>query len=380
MNRLFASLCLSCGTFLGVPLAASAQVSMAWSPVGDPGNANAPNTSIGSVPYDYNIGTYDVTNNQYVAFLNAKADVAVQYGLYNSGMSDPTYGGISYNGSQYSVAPGAGNHPVNYVTYYDAIRFANWMNNGQGTGSTETGAYSLLGGTPVPSNFSTFGRNATATIFLPSDSEWYKAAYYAGGGSYYQFPGSSNIETMPAFPTATPNSGNLEYIIGNLTDVGAYTGTTSPYGAFDMAGNVEQWVETEGNTIRALQGSTFEQTANSRLSDSGESPTDEVSAIGFRLASISPPVLPGDVNFDHIVNGQDIAVLASNWLHTGFHGPGDANGDGIVNGQDIAIIASNWLHASGGGVGSGAAVPEPSTLILAAVGGLAMLPRRRRPA
>jgi formylglycine-generating enzyme required for sulfatase activity len=26
--------------------------------------------------------------------------------------------------------------------------------------------------------------------------------------------------------------------VGNLTDVGAYAGTTSPYGAFDMGGNV----------------------------------------------------------------------------------------------------------------------------------------------
>ena len=41
---------------------------------------------------------------------------------------------------------------MNYVTWYDTIRFANWLNNGQGTGDTETGAYTLLGGTPTPSN------------------------------------------------------------------------------------------------------------------------------------------------------------------------------------------------------------------------------------
>ena len=39
--------------------------------------------------------------------------------------------------------------PVNYVDFYDALRFANWMNNGQGNGDTETGAYTLLGGTPT---------------------------------------------------------------------------------------------------------------------------------------------------------------------------------------------------------------------------------------
>ena len=47
---------------------------------------------------------------------------------------------------------GTGNHPINYETWYDAIRFANWLDNGQVAGMTETGAYTLLGGTPTPSN------------------------------------------------------------------------------------------------------------------------------------------------------------------------------------------------------------------------------------
>ncbi len=97
--------------------------------------------------------------------------------------------------------------------------------------------------------------------------------------------------------------------------------------------------------------------------------------------------VPGDVNLDGIVNGQDIAVVASHWLHTqaGGSGPGDANGDGIVNGQDIALIASNWLHTFGGGGagGGGAAVPEPSSVILlllgAAVALVRVAPRRARP-
>jgi len=89
-------------------------------------------------------------------------------------------------------------------------------------------------------------------------------------------------------------------------------------------------------------------------------------------------VLPGDVNFDHVVNGLDIAEVSSNWLHTGAGAPGDANGDGVINGLDIALISSNWLRTSGGGAGSGTAVPEPSTLILAALGGLALVAHRRK--
>ena len=100
-------------------------------------------------------------------------------------MSDGTYGGINYNagnanGSKYSVMSGNGNHPVNYVTWYNSIRFANWLNNGQGIGDTETGSYTLgsLGADGKPTGGLSITRNPGAKVFLPSENEWYKAAYY----------------------------------------------------------------------------------------------------------------------------------------------------------------------------------------------------------
>jgi hypothetical protein len=48
----------------------------------------------------------------------------------------------------------------------------------------------------------------------------------------------------------------------------------------------------------------------------------------------------------------------------------------VVNGLDISLIASHWLQT--GAVGSGASVPEPSTLILATLGAIALLAYRRR--
>jgi endoglucanase len=77
----------------------------------------------------------------------------------------------------------------------------------------------------------------------------------------------------------------------------------------------------------------------------------------------------GDVNADKVVNGLDISMIASNWLKTGAGTAGDANSDGIVNGLDIALVASNWLSTS---AGSAAPVPEPTTLALASLGGLAL--------
>jgi PEP-CTERM motif len=61
--------------------------------------------------------------------------------------------------------------------------------------------------------------------------------------------------------------------------------------------------------------------------------------------------------------------VASHWLQHGI--AGDVNGDGIINAQDIAEIASNWLKTdsgSGSAAGNTAGVPEPSTGMLAALG------------
>ena len=143
-------------------------------------------TGYGGVGYDYSIARNDVTNSQYVEFLNAKdPDGANLLGLYNSNMSAFPLGGIIFNvmasaGSHYHTSD-AGNHPVNDVTWYSAVRFANWMNNGQGNGDTETGSYSLgqldSNGVPVD-GFGITRSAATAHVVLPSEDEWYKAAYY----------------------------------------------------------------------------------------------------------------------------------------------------------------------------------------------------------
>ena len=80
---------------------------------------------------------------------------------------------------------------------------------------------------------------------------------------------------------------------------------------------------------------------------------------GGRESWANPRDLVGDANEDGIVNGQDIAEIASHWLQTGGSVVGNVNGDEIVNGQDIAAVASHWLN-------SAAAVPLPTTLTLTA--------------
>ncbi len=144
---------------------AQANITIATVPVGNPGNApdtrvmNDGTTGYGSVAYNYNIGKYDVTAGRYTAFLNAVAATDT-YACYNTTMAGtnlaPTYGcGISRSGSSgsyvYSVADP--NLPVVDVTYWDACRFANWLDNGQPVGVQERApprpAHTLYPATPA---------------------------------------------------------------------------------------------------------------------------------------------------------------------------------------------------------------------------------------
>src|SRR5262249_868007 len=120
-----------------------------------------------------------------------------------------------------------------------------WINNGQGNGDTETGAYTLDGGTPEPTNGLTVTRNTGARVFLPTVDEWNKAAFYnPSTGTYFKYATGSDTLPSPLPPGVQSNSANWNNAVGHPTDVGAYVNSPSPYGTFDQAGNLFQWTES----------------------------------------------------------------------------------------------------------------------------------------
>ena len=283
-------------------------VTISWSRVGNAGNAADPATDslYGAVKYNYNIGTYDVTTGQYTAFLNAVA-VTDTYGLWNSLMSTdlPTVG-ILRSGSSgtysYSVI-GNPNVPVFNATWGDAVRFANWLQNGQPnapeeSGTTETGGYTLNGATSRAALMAV-RRNSNATIFLPNENEWYKAAYYdPANGTYWRYPTQSN--SLPSNALSATGTNNANYFnsgytdpINHLTSVGAFADSLGPYGTYDIGGDVWQWFETAVDSgSRGIRGGAFNSNSSTLFSFGRGSfdPTGEVDGtIGFRVASLPEP-------------------------------------------------------------------------------------------
>lgn len=191
------------------------------------------------------------------------------------------------------------------------------MNNGAHSyGSTDAtatapqnvGAYTL--GTATSGTAP--AKNANALVYIPTENEWYKAAYYRGGGTnggYWDFATGSDIAPTPVTASATGvgsagstgNYANYNHIAvwnghaGNLTTVGT-NGGSSEYGTFDQGGNVWEWNDLAGlaGTTKGRRGGNMDNTATYLQSSFrvAFAPDSEGETDGFRLASTLAATVP----------------------------------------------------------------------------------------
>lgn len=385
------------GLFLTVAVqSACAAITIQTVPVGFPGNAGQVQTqgTFGSVAYSYRLGAFEVTNQQYVSFLNAVA-ASDPFALYNSNMGNQSRGGITRSGASgsytYSARVDMGDKPVNYVSYWDAARFANWMTKNQptgpqGNGTTETGAYAL-GSLSEPDPVRQIPRSPGATWFIPSENEWYKAAYFNPSDStYFAYPTRSNIAPLIATADAAGNvsnpgdnvanylsGANWNGLRGNLTTVGSATAGSS-YNTFDQGGNVYEWNERNSGS-RIVRGGAWGESAvgMDAAVQTTVAPHFESDFLGFRVASKAAPFTVGDFDEDFDVDGADLERwrLGFGLSMGAAHGQGDSDGDSDVDGADF-LLWQRQLESS-----SARGVPEPKGLTLI-VGALAVSISSRR--
>ena len=285
-----------------------------------------------------------------------------------------TFGGIentgTVDGARYIAQAGREQNPVTYVSFFDAMRFVNWLHNGQGSGDTESGVYTIVNGLDEE-------RSADAKFWIPSEDEWYKAAYYDPmSGVYYDYPTGTDTDTYSDNPASlnTPDDTNVANFstrdgidngyndgwavsqstsfdpsINPFTDVGAYSLAVSPYGTFDQGGNVYEWTEGFHSSFccRILRGGSWnlgltDLRADNRFNDL---PTGEVHFQGFRVAAA--PGLVGDCNDDSVFNAADLSCISSieardvvlDALNTL---PGDLDGNGVVAFADFLALSANF--------------------------------------
>lgn len=311
-----------------------ARVHIEFVTVGDPCNMPDPNYAWGQVDYVYSMGKYELTNGQYIEFLNAVARTDPN-GLYNPDMGGEL-GGIERTGSpgSYSYGPKGGdaawlNRPVNFLDWFDCLRFCNWMHNGQPWGdqdpnTTEDGVYDLsLGINAV--------RKEEASFFVPTMDEWYKAAYYKGGSTtadYWEY--ATRSDQQPAMRHPRDDNGNsanyhiygYPHIIGPpywTGEVGAYSLSHGPYGTLNQNGNIYEWTETVRFTSSPHQpysrgGGWFGFAQHlPRSAYEVRVPSSTNGEVGLRLAAVSgdpyrPLFLLGPNGGEYLRAGESYAI------------------------------------------------------------------------
>lgn len=257
--------------------------------IGSPGNAadptGSPNPPMGAVGYIFSLGKFEVSRGM-IEMANAEAALGIT-------MLDMTL--LGGNGA---------NRPATGISWFEAARFVNWLNTSQGFQA----AYNFDGS----GNFQLWAsseawqldgenlfRHKDAHYWLPSEDEWYKAAFYDPvSAAYFEFPNGKNTPPAPVVSgTADDTAVYTHSEFQGPADV-TQAGGLSPFGIMGMGGNVAEWHETRFDPLfgdprnRTIRGGFWSNLSPSLSSSSSAFalPDFEASNVGFRVVSLSSGV------------------------------------------------------------------------------------------
>ena len=221
----------------------------------------------GAVGYNYRMGKFEVTAAQWASVISADSNVG------NAG---------TWSGSQ----------PTASSSWYESAKFANWLTSG----NAYSGAYQFNGSGTLTNVNRAAAVAAYGTVYvLPTEDEWYKAAYLKSDGSGYTL-----YATGDSIPSAGAGGENYANVLGSPWNIG--TGIVENNGTFDMNGNVREWIESAADGTLDIMGETrvdrggaYAAVAGSLSSEfrqAGASigdPSGQSSLRGFRVAAIPEP-------------------------------------------------------------------------------------------
>ena len=254
------------------------QFTLDFTTIGNPGNS-ADTTGYGSVGYAYRISTYEISQNQ----INAATA---------SGLQNVTAGAWS------------GDLPAGNMSWYEAAAFVNWLNTSTGFAraynlSRTGGAWNMALWTAADNGYdaNNLYRNAQAKYFLPSENEFYKAAFGKSDGSgYYRYP--TGGDSAPTAVTSGTALGTAVYNQAWIPPGPAsiyQAGGRSSYGTRAQGGNIQEWQESAADGTndnvgdnRMVRGGYW-YVAGDALDSSTRSsygPSTDIVNLGFRVTSV----------------------------------------------------------------------------------------------
>jgi hypothetical protein len=196
--------------------------------------------------------------------------------------------------------------PAALMTWFEAAAFVNWLNTSTG----HQAAYQLDAGNTTLTLWSSgdawqlggenLYRHKDAYYFLPSEDEWYKAAYHKNDGvtaNYWDYATASN--SIPTAVASGTSAGTAVYNSVTASPAAVNNdGGLSAYGTMGQNGNVWEWSESaydgtnnSSSELRAVLGGGWFNAESALRSSlrSSDVPAFELNYIGFRVASVPEP-------------------------------------------------------------------------------------------
>jgi sulfatase modifying factor 1 len=221
----------------------------------------------GSVGYNYKIGVGEISFSQFSA-----SDVG------------------SGNENHWTNSLGSADAPAVRITWHEAARYCNWLTSGD----AKVGAYTIDSNDKVTGALTRAGILASGETYfvLPTEDEWYKAAYYNGSG-YSRY--ANGTDTVPELGVGAMYKTNTVWTVQE----GLLEENNDTH---NMMGNVWEWTEspldgsvlTTGSVITAsmaFRGGAYNQNDARLGADHRESgnPTVSHESVGMRVVVIPEP-------------------------------------------------------------------------------------------